>query len=148
MCKARDLNQSPSRLRSAVAYVSDAINSVKGKELLSCHSAQQMWCSIWFLEDTNSAQRRQSSLQALAAPGALAPPSPPEGGTHFQVGVTETAGPRSPQRDRATHRGVGIVGTAVVPFLQAEQKKPWVWKERWITSPLYFVLFPHCSAAG
>lgn len=36
MSKARNQNQSPSRLCSAVALVSDAVNSEKRKEMLSC----------------------------------------------------------------------------------------------------------------
>ena len=122
MCKARDLNQSPSRPHSAVAYVSDAINSVKRKELLGCHFAQQIRCRICFLENTNNAEIRQSSLQALAALGALAPPRPPKGGLCFQVGVTETAGPCSSQRDRATHRGFCIAGPAMVPSSQVDEE--------------------------
>lgn len=102
--------------------------------MLSCHFVQQIQCSIWFLENTNSAERRQSSLQALTALGALAPPRLPREARISKRVLTGTAGPCSPQRDRTMHWGFCIVGSAMVPFLKAKQKKPWVWKEAWITS--------------
>lgn len=126
MCKARDSNQSPSRPRSAVAYVSDAFNSVKRKEPLAVilHNKFDAAFDSWKIRTVLREGSRVYRLSLSWEP--FAPPRPPKGGPHFQVGVTETVGPCSSQRDRPVHWGFCIVGTAMVPFLQAKQKKPWV----------------------
>lgn len=102
MCKARDLNQSPTRLRSAVAYVSNAINSVKRKEALSC-SAVILCKEFNAAFDSRKIQTvlregtrvcRLSLLRGLSLPLVL----PREG--HVSEWVSQR------ERDPAAHRGI------------------------------------------
>lgn len=96
---ARDQNQSPSWLCSAVACVSNAINSVKGKEMLSC-SAVILCHGFDATFDSWKIQRVLRGSRVIRS-WSLHFPLPSQGGPCFQESVTAHRGIEPCTRDFA-----------------------------------------------